>query len=88
MVNKWNVVNVDKLMHSNAVITKRKTKIKFHVSPSAVHEYTSRIVDRLQDYTPVLCEIAQKHGRKTVMEQDVVELFGFADKDVVGLVEE
>lgn len=78
-----NVVNIDKLMHDNAFFHRGQTKIKFNVSPSAVQEYSSRIIDNIGDNTPILCEIAQKHGRKTVMEQDVIELFGFVDRNVI-----
>ncbi len=74
MSNKGNIVNVNKLMHEYS---------KLRVSPEAIKELSSRIVDKLYDIAPELDKIAEKHGRKTIMEQDVIELFSFVDQDVI-----
>ena len=83
MGNNGNVVNISKLMHENAKLLKGLKETKFNVSPGAIREYSSRIRDHIEDYTPRLCEIAQRHDRKTVMEPDVIELFSFVGVDVV-----
>jgi len=74
MKDNGNVVNVNKLMHKNS---------KLNVSPKAVKELSSRIIDKLFDLAPDLDKIALKHGRKTIMEEDVIELFSFVDNDVL-----
>lgn len=74
MANNGNVVNVNKLMHEYC---------KSKVSPDAVKELSSRIVDKLYNVAPDLDRIAKKYDRKTVMESDVIELFSLIDMDVV-----
>ena len=64
------IVNVDKLLHNYC---------KLRVSKDAVSEITSRINDRLYDFSPELDRIASNHGRKTIKEEDVIELFSFID---------
>ena len=83
MANNGNVVNVNKLMHQYAVLWKNLKGERYKVSPSAVHEYSVRVSERIVDYMPELCHIAMRHGRKTVMEEDVIELFGIIGRDVV-----
>ena len=71
-------------MHENAKQYNGKLKPEtFHVSPGAVKEFSGRIVDRIVDFTPELCNIAKKHNRKTIMEDDVIELFGYVGRDAV-----
>jgi histone H3/H4 len=72
--NNGNVLNVNKLMHEYS---------KLNVSPKAVKELSGRINDKLYDIAPELDKIARSHGRKTVMEEDVIELLSFVDKDVL-----
>jgi len=79
MSNNGNVVNVSKLLHEYC---------KSNVSPGAVKELSGRIVDKLYDIAPDLDKIAKSKGRKTVMVVDVIELLGFVDKDVIGVIEE
>ena len=74
MVNNGNVVNVNKLLHEYS---------KLNVSPKAVRELSGRIVDKLYDIAPDLDRIAKSHGRKTIMEEDVIELLGFIEKSVI-----
>ena len=74
MTNNSNVVNVNKLMHEYS---------KLNVSPKAVKEISGRIIDKLYDMAPDLDKIAKSHGRKTIMEEDVIELLGFIEKDVI-----
>ena len=74
MKNNGNVVNVNKLMHSYS---------KLRASPEAVKELSGRIVDKLYDIAPDLDKIARSYGRKTIMEEDVIELLGFVEKDVI-----
>ncbi|MCK5260793.1 MAG: hypothetical protein KAJ44_01260 [Thermoplasmatales archaeon] len=74
MTNNSNVVNVNKLMHEYS---------KLNVSPRAVKELSGRIIDKLYDMAPDLDKIAKSHGRKTVMEEDVIELLGFVEQDVI-----
>ena len=72
--NNGTVVNVNKLMHEYS---------KLSVSPKAVKELSGRIVDKLYDMAPDLDKIAKTHGRKTIMEEDVIELLGFIEQDVI-----
>ena len=74
MKNNGNVVNVNKLMHQYC---------KLRISPEAIKELSGRIVDKLYDIAPDLDRIAKSHGRKTVMEEDVIELLGFVEQDVL-----
>jgi histone H3/H4 len=74
MGNNGNVVNVSKLMHEYC---------SSNISPKAVKELSGRIIDKLYDLAPEFDKTAKKHGRKTVMEEDVIEALGFADQDVI-----
>ena len=74
MKNNGNVVNVNKLMHENSTI---------RISSEAIKELSGRIKDKLYDLTPILEEIAQKHGRKTIYENDVIEALSYLDLDVI-----
>ena len=73
-MNNGNVVNVNNLIHKYC---------KLRVSPEAVKELSGRIIDKLFDMAPDLDRIAKSHKRKTVMEEDVIELLGFVEKDVI-----
>jgi len=84
---RLNVVNVNKLMHENTLFRKGLFGKRFNVSPGAVHEFSVRIMDRIGDYTPLLCKIARRHDRLTVQEEDVIELFSYVGMDPVGEVE-
>ena len=74
MKNNGNVVNVSKLMHEYSDL---------RISPEAINELSGRIIDKLYDLAPEFDKTANKHGRKTVMEEDVIEALGFADQDVI-----
>lgn len=74
MKNNGNIVNVNKLMHEYSTL---------RISPEAVKELSGRIKDKIYDIAPDLDKIAKSHDRKTVMEQDVIELFGFVEQDVL-----
>jgi histone H3/H4 len=74
MVNNGNVVNVSKLLHEYC---------KSNVSPGAVKELSGCIVDKLYDLAPGLDKIAKRHGRKTIMEENVIEFLGYIEKDVI-----
>lgn len=69
-----NTVNVNKLMHNYA---------KLRISSEAVKELSSRIEDKLNDLAPVLDKNARKHGRKTIFEEDVIEVLSHVDFDVL-----
>ena len=71
----FNLINVKNIMHANT---------KYHVSPTAIREYSIRIIEHLENYTPLLTEIAKKDGRKTILDRDVVELFGFVENTIAG----
>jgi len=68
-----NVINIKKMMHEN-------TELK--VSPKAIEEYSSRIIDHLETNTKLIEEIAKKHKRKTILERDVIELFNFIKNQI------
>lgn len=74
MSNNGNVVNVSKLLHEYC---------KFRISPEAVKELSGRIIHKLYDIAPDLDNITKNHGRKTIMEEDVIELLGFVEQDVI-----
>lgn len=73
-----NVVNVNKILHEKAVLNKQR----FKVSPNAVKEYCSRIIDHIEDNTIQLCMLAKRNNRKTIMEDDVIELFSYIGMEV------
>lgn len=72
--NNGNVVNVNKLMHEYC---------KLRVSPEVSKELSGRIIDKLYDMAPDLDKIAKSYDRKTVMVEDVIELLGFVEQDVI-----
>ena len=74
MKNNGNVVNVSKLMREYC---------SSNISPKAVKELSGRIIDKLYDLAPEFDKTAKKHGRKTVMEEDVIEALGSMDNDVI-----
>lgn len=74
MKNNGNVVNVSKLMHEFSDL---------RISSEAVKEISGRIKDKLYDIAPELDKIAQKHGRKTIKEQDIIEVLSFIENDVI-----
>jgi histone H3/H4 len=47
----------------------------FRISPGAVQEMISRFDMWFELNMNELCKIAQSHGRKTILEDDVVEFF-------------
>jgi len=72
--NNGNVVNVNKLMHEYS---------KLRVSPEASKELSGRFIDKLYDMAPDLDKIAKSHDRKTIMEEDVIELLSLVEQDVI-----
>jgi len=70
-----NVINVGKIFREHT---------KFRVSPEAVHEYATRIVDYMERNIPQIEEIAQREGKNTIQENDVVKFFGFKDNTPTG----
>ena len=74
MKNNGNVVNVNKLMHEYC---------SSNISPKAVKELSGRIIDKLYDLAPEFDKTANKHGRKTVMEEDVIEALSSVDNEVI-----
>jgi len=74
MSHNSNVVNVNKLMHEYS---------KLNVSPRAIKELSGRIIDKLYDIAPDLDKIAKSHNRRTVMEEDVIELLSLVEQDVI-----
>ena len=68
-----NVINVKKLIRDNT---------RLNVSPKVIKEYSLRIVDHIIDNTYQLEKIAKKHGRKTILERDIIELFGYMDTKI------
>jgi len=82
MKNK-NVVNVGKIMRENAVLSQGTKKQKFRVSPGAVNEVISRIVDNLEDYTIEFCWVANQDGRKTILERDIIKVFSVVDNEIL-----
>lgn len=83
MGNNENVVNISKLIHENAKLMKGLKETKFNVSPGAISEYSGRVKDHIEAYAPELCKIADKHGRKTIFDEDVIELFSRMEVAVV-----
>lgn len=83
------ILNVNKIMHENAIIEYKTIEDeKFQVSPKAVHEYTVRVREHIETYMPLICEITKKHGRKIVTDDDIVEFFGFVGRDIINKKEE
>jgi len=59
------VVNVGKLF--------RMAARPFYVQPSAVQEYISRVIDYIEDNVPCMVALAERDGRKTIYEGDVIK---------------
>lgn len=78
------VINVGTLMRSHAYTEKgkRNTKDHFRVSPGAIQEYLERIVDSIETNMPIVSDIAKRHNRSTVFEEDIIEYFGFKDSKI------
>jgi len=74
MKENRNVVNVHKLMHNNS---------KLRISPEAITELSSRIVDKLYDLAPEFDENALKHGRKTIFDEDIIEVLGHIGNNIL-----
>jgi histone H3/H4 len=74
MKENGNVVNVSKLMHDNS---------KLRISPEAVKELVSRFQDKLYDLAPLFDKTALRHGRKTVFDEDIIEVLSFADNEIL-----
>jgi histone H3/H4 len=72
--NNGNVVNINKLLHEYC---------KCKISPKAVEEIKGRIIDKLYDNAVLLDDMAVKHGRKTIMEEDAIEVFGIVGRTVI-----
>jgi len=70
MKNNGTIVNVNKLMHEYS---------NLRIKPDAIKEISGRI----KDIAPELDKIAQKHGRKTIYEEDIIEALSFLDQDVI-----
>jgi len=66
-----NVLNVGKIVRSYSG--------DFRVSPGAVKELVGRLDLWFEINTKELCKVSRSHGRKTVMEDDVVEFFSVKD---------
>jgi histone H3/H4 len=79
MVNK-SVVNIGRLFRENAVSPGGR---RLHVSSKAIEEWVSRVKDRIEDYVPEICRIAERNGRKTVRVEDVVSFFDIVGRDIV-----
>jgi len=65
-------INVSKSMKAEAYLGNQR----FNVSQSAIDEYTDRIKTAFEYNMQALCKIASKDNRKTILERDVLELFG------------
>lgn len=88
---------VGDLMRKNAYIMKGKQKIFLKVSPSAVTEYISRIIDNVENNLPQIAEITHRDNRKTIMVKytkdkdgspmpvydDITKHFGRIDSKIV-----
>jgi len=72
------VVNVSKRMREEAYLKKGENN-KFKVSKEAEKEYADRINTAFEINMQLLCEIAKKDGRKTILDRDVMMLFSRRD---------
>ena len=87
---------VGDLIRKNAYIMKGKQKIYLKVSPEAVREYISRIVDNIEINLPRIAEITYNNKRKTIMSKytkdedgspvpiydDITQYFGHVDSEI------
>lgn len=79
------IVTVGLLMRKNAFVEKGKCKEKIRVSPDAVKEYIGRIQDHIETNMPLIAEVARKHKRNTVFDDDITEFFSQCGRTVAGL---
>ena len=59
------VVNIGKLF--------REAARPLRVQPLAVQEYISRVIDYIEDNVPCMVALAERDGRKTIYEGDVIK---------------
>jgi len=74
-----NVVNVAKLIRENA----RTDTQRLWVSKEAITEWTSRIIDRIEDYIPLISEQVEREKRKKITEDDIIKFFSKVGRDVI-----
>jgi len=54
----------------------------YKISDQAWREMKDRLELFFEMKMPVLCDIAERNGRHTVMEEDVVEYFSFVKNEI------
>jgi len=74
------VINIGRLMREKAVDSNGR---RMWVSPEAVDEWASRVVDRIDDFMPEVCRITENDGRRKILAEDVILCFGVVGRDVV-----
>jgi len=74
-----NVVNVAKLIRENAYTDSQK----LWVSKGAIAEWTSRIIDRIEDYIPLISEQVERENRKKITEEDIIKFFSKVGRDII-----
>jgi len=74
-----NVVNVAKLIRENAHTDTQR----LWVSKEAISEWVSRIIDRIEDYIPLISEQVERENRKKITEDDIIKFFSKIGRDVI-----
>ena len=73
MLKNKNMINVGKIMRENT---------KLRVSPSAVQEYLSRIVEHIEQNMPGIEKICIRKKRKTITDEDIIEFFSYIGSSI------
>ena len=73
MLKNKNMINVGKIMRENT---------KLRVSPSAVQEYLSRIVEHIEQNMPEIEKICIRKKRKTITDEDIIEFFSYIGSSI------
>ena len=55
---------------------------KLRVSPSAVQEYLSRIVEHIEQNMPGIEKICIRKKRKTITDEDIIEFFSYIGSSI------
>jgi len=79
MINMIEKIDVGKLMRENAIVN----GVKLRVSPDAVNEYASRLIDKIEDNMLFISELTLKDKRKTIRDKDIVRFFSVVGRDVI-----
>ena len=91
-----NIINIKEIMHQNAFVRKGNKKIKLKISPSAIKEMKTRIIESIEENTQMIAERVydenKKRPRLTIMVKyngdeplydDITKQFGLRESKII-----